>query len=116
MGQRGRLSVSAPFLKFILKWGIVTCESLWLLTKRPIEVKALDIIRAAVVACNPSKARIVEEFSGGALKVFVEVVSKEPCADYLSPILRYVLGEDTKIISSECGNVPLSYASAGQVE
>ncbi|MEM4593187.1 MAG: hypothetical protein QW196_07285, partial [Sulfolobales archaeon] len=115
-GGRGWLSAPSTFFKSLsLGGGVVSCESLWLLTKRPIEVKALDIIRAVVVACNPSKTRVVEEFSGGALKVFVEIVSKEPCADYLSPILRYVLGEDTRIVSSECGSVPLLYASTGQV-
>lgn len=87
------------------------CESLWLLTKKPVDVRAQDLVRAAVVACSPSKARVVEEFSNGSLKVFVEIVSREPCAEYLSPLLKYVLGDDAKILPSSCDNVPLYYAS-----
>lgn len=90
----------------------MVCESLWLLTKRHTDVKALDLIRAAIVACNPSKTRVVEEFSGGILRVFVEVVSREHCAEYLSPLLKYILGEDARIVPSDCGNTPLHYASA----
>lgn len=92
------------------------CESLWLLTKRPTDVRAIDLIRAAMVACNPSRTRVVEELSGGALKVFVEVVSREPCAEHLSPLLRYILGEDARIVASDCGSTPLHYASAGPAE
>lgn len=94
----------------------MVCESLWLLTKRPTEVRALDLIRAAIVACNPSKTRVVEELSGGTLKVFVEIVSREPCAEHLSPLLRYILGEDARIVSSGCGGIPLHYASAELAE
>ncbi len=87
------------------------CESLWLLTRRPAEVRADDLIRAALVACGPNRVRVVEEFSGNSTRVFVEVVSGEACSQYLSPLLRYILGEDARIVSSECGDVPLGYAS-----
>lgn len=90
----------------------MTCESLWIVTRRPAEVRASDLIRAALVACNPSRVRVVEEFSGGSARVFVEVVSGEECSQYLSPLLRYILGEDARIVPSECGEVPLGYASA----
>ncbi len=90
----------------------MTCESLWLITRRPTEVRAVDLIRAALVACDPSRVRIVEEFSGGSTRVFVEVVSGGECSQYLSPLLRYILGEDARIVPSECGDVPLGYASA----
>lgn len=87
------------------------CESLWLLTKKPVDVRARDLIRATIVACGPSKVRVVEEFSNGSLKVHVEIVSREPCAEHLSPLLKYVLGDDARILPSSCDSVPLYYAS-----
>lgn len=91
------------------------CESLWVFARRPVEVKAVELIRAAVVSCDPSRVRVIEEYSDGSLRVLVEVVSKEKCVEYLSPILRYVLGDDVRILSSSCGSVPLLHASAGRV-
>ncbi|MCX8184892.1 MAG: hypothetical protein RMI56_00250 [Sulfolobales archaeon] len=85
----------------------MVCENLWLLTKKPTDVRALDLMRAAVVACESSKVRIIEEYSSGGIRVFIEVVSKKPCADYLTPLLKYILGDSAKIVSSSCGNVPL---------
>lgn len=97
--------------KRIFLWDNMVCETLWLYSRKPTEVKALELIRAAVVACDLSKVRIVEEFSENNLRVFIEVVSREPCVDYLTPLLRYVLGDDVKVVASNCGNIPLQYAS-----
>lgn len=85
------------------------CESLWVFTKRPVEVRADELVRAAVVACEPDKVRVVEEyFSEGVLRVLLEVTSKGRCSEYLSPLLKYLLGNEVKIISSSCGSSPLS--------
>lgn len=95
-------------------WGNLICESLWVFARRSIEVKAIELIRAAVVSCSPSRVRVIEEYSDGSLRVLVEVVSKESCVEYLSPVLKYVLGDDVRILSSSCGSVPLPHISTGK--
>lgn len=90
------------------------CESLWIFAKKSIEVKAIELIRAAMVSCDPSRVRVIEEYSDGSLRVLVEVVSKERCVEYLSPVLKYMLGDDVKMLSSGCGSVPLSHVSTSR--
>ncbi|MCS7099541.1 MAG: hypothetical protein RMH84_03050 [Sulfolobales archaeon] len=85
----------------------MVCEHLWLLTKKQTDVRALDLVKAAVVACDSSRVRVVEEYSGGSIKVYIEIVSKKPCADYLTPLLKYVLGDGVRIVSSSCDSTPL---------
>lgn len=70
-------------------------------------MKSIELIRAATIACNSSKVRIVEEFSEGFLRVYIETYSKTPCSEHLIPLVKYVLGDDVKVVPSECGAVPL---------
>ena len=70
-------------------------------------MKAVELIRAATTACGSSKVRVVEEFSDGFIRVYLETYSKTPCAEHLVALVRYILGDDVRVVSSECGTVPL---------
>jgi hypothetical protein len=70
-------------------------------------VKAVELIRAATTACNSSRVRVVEEFSEGSLRVYIETHSKAPCSERLAVLVRYVLGDDVRVVPSECGTIPL---------
>ncbi|MCC6046609.1 MAG: hypothetical protein LM571_00210 [Desulfurococcaceae archaeon] len=86
---------------------LLICETLWIYSRRPVEVKAVELIRAATTACNSNRVRVVEEFSEGFLRVYIETYSKTSCSERLAALVKYVLGDDIRVIPSECGTVPL---------